>query len=113
MVAAYLADPLCGFALTDASLASIFDAGAATADAARLARLPPDLPLYLVTGARDPVNDMLAWFDPLVARLRGAGMRDVSTHVYGGARHEVFNESNRDEVIAGLLAWCARVLAPA
>ena len=65
--------------------------------------------MYLFTGDRDPVNGMLTWFDPLVARLRAAGMRDVSTHVYGGARHEVLNETNRDEVIANLLAWLARV----
>ena len=108
--AAYMADPLCGFALTLESLFSIFDTGACTADPARLAAMPPDLPMYLFTGARDPVNGLLAWFDPLVARLRAAGMRDVSTHVYGGARHEVLNETNRREVIANLMAWLERVV---
>ncbi len=108
---AYMADPLCGFALTLPSLFSIFDTGACTADVARLQAMPPALPLFLFTGDSDPVNGMLAWFDPLVARLRAAGMRDVSTHVYGGARHEVLNETNRAEVIANLLAWLARVSA--
>lgn len=107
--AAYLADPLCAFALTEASLFSIFDLGAPTADVAQLRRIPAKLPLYLFTGDQDPVNACLAWFDPLVARLREAGLRDVSTHVYGGARHEVLNETNRDEVIAQLLAWMDRV----
>lgn len=109
--AAYMSDPLCGFPLTEASLFSIFDTGARTADAAQLEQLPKDLPLLLFTGDRDPVNGMLAWFDVLVWRLRQAGMRDVSTHVYGGARHEVLNETNRAEVIANLLAWLARVTA--
>lgn len=107
--AAYIADPLCAFPLTEASLFSIFDTGLRTTDPAQLARMPKDLPMYLFTGDSDPVNGMLAWFDPLVARLRKAGMRDVSMHVYGGARHEVLNETNRDEVIANLLAWLARV----
>lgn len=109
--AAYVADPLCGFALTLESLFSIFDTGARTADPLELARLPPALPLYLFTGDSDPVNGMLAWFDPLVQRLRRAGLRDVSTHVYGGARHEVLNETNRAEVIANLVAWFDRVSA--
>ncbi|HEX7649920.1 MAG TPA: alpha/beta fold hydrolase [Noviherbaspirillum sp.] len=108
--AAYVADPLCGFPLTEASMNSIFDTGARCALAAELAKLPKDLPMYLFTGDSDPVNDHLAWFDPLVARLRRAGLRDVSTHVYGGARHEVLNETNRAEVITNLLAWLARVV---
>lgn len=110
--AAYVADPLCGFALTLPSLFSIFDTGNSTALPEQLARLPKDLPLYLFTGDRDPVNGMLDWFDPLVRRLRAAGLRDVSTHVYGGARHEVLNETNRREVIANLLAWLERVTGP-
>lgn len=110
--AAYVADPLCGFALTLPSLFSIFDTGNSTALPEQLARLPKSLPLYLFTGDHDPVNGMLDWFDPLVRRLRACGMRDVSTHVYGGARHEVLNETNRGEVIANLVAWLDRVTAP-
>lgn len=109
--AAYVADPLCGFALTLPSLFSIFDTGNVTADPARLARMRKDLPLLLFTGDHDPVNGMLDWFDPLVQRLRQAGVRDLSTHVYGGARHEVLNETNRAEVIANLIAWYDRVSA--
>ena len=45
------------------------------------------------------------WFDALAARYRSFGFADVSTHVYGGARHEPVNETNRDEVIASLIAW--------
>ena len=32
-------------------------------------------------------------------------MSDVTTIVYPGARHEVFNETNRDEVLADTLGW--------
>ena len=84
--------------------------GNRTADTALYAAVRKDLPLYLFTGDRDPVNACLAWFDPLVNRLRGAGFRDVSTHVYGGARHEVLNETNREEVIANLIAWIHRAV---
>lgn len=107
---AYLDDPLCGFDLTLDSLFSIFDAGVHTHSVAKLREhIPARLPLYLFTGDQDPVNGYLAWFDVLVGRLREAGLRDISTHVYGGARHEVLNETNRDEVIAQLLAWVHRV----
>jgi alpha-beta hydrolase superfamily lysophospholipase len=109
--AAYVADPMCGFALTLESLFSIFDTGLPTADPARLAGMRKDMPLYLLTGSHDPVNGMLDWFHPLERRLRKAGMQDLSIHIYGGARHEVLNETNRTEVIANLLAWFNRVTA--
>ena len=32
-------------------------------------------------------------------------MRDVTVKLYEGGRHEMFNEINRDEVTADLIAW--------
>ena len=40
------------------------------------------------------MNNFLDWFVPLLVRYREAGLTDASSHVYGGARHEVFQ---RDE----------------
>jgi alpha-beta hydrolase superfamily lysophospholipase len=48
-----------------------------------------------------------------VQRLQDAGLTDVTLVVYPEARHEVFNETNRDEVVADLLAWLDRVVPPA
>lgn len=108
--AAFLSDPLCGVPLTLESLFSIFDVGIRTTDITQFADVRRNLPLYLFTGDRDPVNANLAWFDPLVQRLRTVGFSDLSTHVYGGARHEVFNETNREEVISNLIAWMRRTV---
>ena len=38
-------------------------------------------------------------------------MRDVTVGLYPGARHEMLNETNRDEVTADLIAWLDRVVA--
>ena len=46
----------------------------------------------------------------LVDRYERAGLEDVTLVSYPGARHEVFNETNRDEVVAGVLAWLDRVV---
>jgi alpha-beta hydrolase superfamily lysophospholipase len=51
------------------------------------------------------VNADLKWLQPLIDRYREAGLSRVSWHVYGNARHEVFNETNRDEVFANVIAW--------
>jgi alpha-beta hydrolase superfamily lysophospholipase len=34
-------------------------------------------------------------------------VRDVTTRVWPGARHEVLNETNRDEVVEDLVRWLA------
>ena len=34
-----------------------------------------------------------------------SGVTDVTCTLYPGARHEIFNETNRDEVTADLTAW--------
>ncbi|WP_435973095.1 lysophospholipase [Streptomyces sp. Qhu_M48] len=104
----YLADPLCGFTLDAASMAGL--AAAAT----RLASpggLPADLPVYVLVGDRDPLNQGLSLSDLAVSRYRDAGLTDVTYRSYPGARHELFNETNRDEVVGDLLAWLARVTA--
>jgi alpha-beta hydrolase superfamily lysophospholipase len=46
------------------------------------------------------------------AYTRRSGLLDVRLVVYPGARHEVFNETNRDEVIADLVAWLGEHFPP-
>ena len=69
------------------------------------ARIPKDLPVYIISGEMDPIganNGVKA----LVNRYRDdLGLSDVSYHIYSGARHEILNETNRDEVHKDLLAW--------
>jgi len=38
-------------------------------------------------------------------RYQPAGVLDVRITIYPGARHEIFNETNRDEVTADVVAW--------
>jgi alpha-beta hydrolase superfamily lysophospholipase len=33
------------------------------------------------------------------------GLRDLTVRIYAGARHELFNETCRDETTADLLGW--------
>jgi alpha-beta hydrolase superfamily lysophospholipase len=105
----YVADPRCGFGIDAASGKAMFAGARAMADPARLAAMRKDLPVYLAVGELDPVGGQTALVTALVERYRAAGLTDVTLTVYPAARHEVFNETNRDEVVADLLAWLARV----
>ena len=36
----------------------------------------------------------------------------MTERIYQGARHEIFNETNRDEVTRDLIAWLDEVVSP-
>jgi alpha-beta hydrolase superfamily lysophospholipase len=65
------------------------------------------LPLLHVHGGADGLVP-LDIAGPAVERLHGP---DFTEHIYDGARHEVFNEVNREEVIEDVAAFVDRVSA--
>ncbi len=66
--------------------------------------------MYIAVGELDPVNGQLALVHALVVRHQGAGLTNVSLTVYPQARHEVFNETNRDGVFHDVITWIGRTL---
>jgi alpha-beta hydrolase superfamily lysophospholipase len=115
-VDAYVADPLTGdeMPLTVAYAAGVFALAlrAATPDA--VARLRDGLPILLLSGELDPVGGADGVQATALAQVFTERGLPVEQHVYPEARHEVFNETNRDEVIGDLLAWIEqRIAAPA
>ena len=47
-----------------------------------------------------------------LVRYRDAGIHDVHAILYPGARHELLNGTNRDEVTADVLAFLDRTVGP-
>jgi alpha-beta hydrolase superfamily lysophospholipase len=102
----YIADPLCGdgMPMTYGFLAGFMEAMAGSTQPEGLARIPSELPILLITGEQDPASNMAAGVRELEAGLR-AGHDDVTAIYYPGARHELLNETNRDEVQADVTRW--------
>ena len=99
----YIEDPLCGFE----SQTREFPRASARrlADPRRLASIRGDLPCLLVAGDEDPINFRLAGLRLLERRWRDAGVIRIDSFYYPGGRHEMFNETNREAVVAELLQW--------
>jgi alpha-beta hydrolase superfamily lysophospholipase len=104
-VDAYVADPLCGFALPEDTTPALFADGARLADPAELAKIRPDLPLLIISGSDDPLSGGGQLTALIAKRYTDAGVKDVTFRVYPDARHEVFNETNRDEVTNDVISW--------
>ena len=66
------------------------------------------MPVALFHGTSDPFVP----YERSLQAVRDMPTDDVSVHIYEDGRHEVLNDSNREEVIGDLAAWIERV-APA
>ena len=100
----YINDPLCGFDCTNQLWVDLLEGLAETFSAQGLKRLE-DRPYYLFAGDKDPVGQRGQGVLALTNALKKAGIHDVTTRLYAEGRHEMLNESNRDEVIGDLIIW--------
>lgn len=100
----YIADPLCGFACSARLWQDLFTGLLQIADPRELQRLPRDLPVHIIGGDADPVSAG-GGLKQLQGRLQQAGLSQVSLQLYDDARHEILNETNRDQVLADLTEW--------
>jgi len=105
----YVDDPACGFVLRAGSIVNLM-AGARQARKKRfIAEIPEELPVYVFSGQADPVHDEEKGLNRLLERYR-AVIRNVDYRRYPDGRHEMLNETNRDEVVADLAGWLRQAL---
>ena len=106
----YVADPLCGFSATVQLWLDLLEGWSDVNRPAHRKRVPRQLPVYLISGSRDPVSGYTRQLEPWLKDYRAAGMADLRHRFYPDARHELFNESNRNDVTADLIAWLGGVV---
>ena len=101
----YLADPHCGGAISTQSWYDFLRGLADLSAPAAMARIKSDLPIYVFSGALDPVGGAGKGVKKLEAILKSAGVQQVSCRLYDGGHHEMLNETNKTEVYEDLLSW--------
>jgi alpha-beta hydrolase superfamily lysophospholipase len=104
-VDAYVADDLCGRTFTSGFFVDLFGGLQRINDRKQVARVRRDLPILLVAGDKDPVGDGGKGPRSVGEQYSSVGIVDVRCTLYPGARHEIFNETNRDEVTQDVIAW--------
>ncbi len=96
---------LSGYTALDLLVAAMADPPAGLADPAKLARIRSDLPILIASddAHRLAVGGVLS--EQLGQRYRDAGVADVTVKLYPAARHEILDETNRDEVTGDVVGW--------
>lgn len=103
----YVDDPLCGFLCTNQLWLDLTDGLEQIVNLRHAHALHPDIPFLLLSGKSDPLSDdpRQHGIERLAEHWRNAGLHHVDLKLYPNARHEIFNETNRQEVFEDLLNW--------
>jgi alpha-beta hydrolase superfamily lysophospholipase len=102
----YVDDPWCGtFPLSNQFVSDFFDGMEQAWRSENEAKIPKNLPVYVISGDQDPAGAFTAATKVLIDRYGDLGLVDVTFKFYPEARHEILNETNRDEVHADILRW--------
>jgi alpha-beta hydrolase superfamily lysophospholipase len=104
-VAKYVNDPLCGKPFGNELTRDFFRGLSAMRAPDVEARIPKEVPVHIIVGDQDPVGENTKSVTALIERYRALGLTKVTYKFYPNARHELLNETNRDEVQNDLLAW--------
>jgi alpha-beta hydrolase superfamily lysophospholipase len=109
----YRADPLCGFDCSAEFWQNFFMALGNLAKEDAFTTISHNLPILLLSGDQDPVGQYGRGVRALDNALRRTGHDQVTTLLYPGGRHEMFNETNADQVRSDLLKWLNTTLTHA
>jgi alpha-beta hydrolase superfamily lysophospholipase len=68
-------------------------------------QIRPDLPILVQVGEADPIGGEYSNKALVQAYRKNAGIDDIELFVYHDCRHEIYNELNKEAIIADLVEW--------
>lgn len=101
----YIDDPYCGDVFTTGFFYDLLSGLSEINKTENILKTPKELPIYLFAGAEDPVGDNGKGVLQIHDKYKKAGIQDLACKLYPGGRHEMLNETNKDEVYQDILNW--------
>jgi alpha-beta hydrolase superfamily lysophospholipase len=101
----YINDPFCGGVFTAGFFYDFFTGLKEIEDKNKLKYIPKELPIYIFSGDKDPVGQNGKGIIKLYNTYQKLGIHDVAYKLYENGRHEMLNETNREEVMQDVIHW--------
>ncbi|MBW1892188.1 MAG: lysophospholipase [Deltaproteobacteria bacterium] len=101
----YIDDPFCGGVFTAGFYKDLMAGLQQIGNMDNIEKIRKDLPILLFAGDLDPVGNKGKAVQQVYEIYRKAGIKDVSCRLYKDGRHEMLNETNRQEVYDDIIAW--------
>lgn len=101
----YIADPLCGFVPTVSLFRDMMGGIRFVTNQKNIDRMCQETPVYFMSGDADPVGENGKGVTRAYNAFCRAGLHDVKMRLYPGGRHELLNETNREDIYKDVLDW--------
>lgn len=105
VVQAYDADPQCGFVFTLNGFETLFGLMIRTYKSSGWCMKNPNVPIIFIAGEQDPCIVDSDAFSRAAGFMKRLGYRDCERKLYPGMRHEILNETDKENVWNDLLTW--------
>lgn len=101
----YVLDEKCGFLPTPSIFYDMLTGLSVIGKKSEVEKVKKDLPILIFSGDKDPVGAMGKGVKKVYELYKKAGAQNVTLKLYEGGRHELLNDSYKDEVITDLINW--------
>ncbi len=101
----YVDDPYCGTVFTAGFFHDMLKGIKSINTDSNIQKVSRDLPIYLIAGDKDPVGENTRGVLQVFNAYQKAGIKDLTKKFYTDARHEILNETNRQEVFTDIISW--------
>ena len=72
--------------------------------------VPKSLPILIISGSDDPIGGRGEGVKLVYKALEDAEINNLTFKLYDGARHELVNETNKEEIFDDIHTWCEGVI---
>jgi len=101
----YINDPFCGGVFTAGFYRDLMAGLEEIGCMDNIDKIRKDLPILLFAGDMDPVGNKGKAVKQVHDMYQKAGINDLTCRLYDGGRHEMLNETNRQEVFDDVIKW--------
>lgn len=108
----YCGDAACNFTFTVSALRDLFLLVRESNQKDCFASASKNLHLLVFSGSQDPVGEQGKGVRQVYEHYVAAGVHDAQLNLYEGGRHEMLNETNRQQVYQDILRWLNQRFSP-
>ncbi len=103
VVTEYYNDPFSQFTFTANGYRALVESAYHSGQMRTLKKIPKDLPIFVLSGADDPVGGFGKGIRTFYRKLHQAGLMNLTLRLYENDRHELLNETDKEQVQLDLL----------
>ena len=107
----YNEDPDCGYICSNAFYKYFFNGLKQIYKAKNIEKLNRDLPMLIISGAKDPVGEFSKSTTKLYEMYKACGVKDVTLKLYDGVYHEYLNDTSKEEATNDILTFANKIIS--